>query len=226
MRAAEKASLALNTLCLGTVLSALSLGCQTAPTDLRPWKPSDHSNIGESSGAALPRPGTNANSNAGTNQVSGEPSNTTPGLEEVTIATWRANCASCHGAMGRGDGPQAVMVTPRDLSDPEWQAATSDEQLVQSIQKGKNKMPGFNLPEQVARNLVNLVRLLNRDRMGRPAAAPSTPQAASTAAQAASAPQAASAAPQAASPAAPATSAASSAIKPAASRAPSSRGRE
>jgi mono/diheme cytochrome c family protein len=157
-------------LAAGTLAVALS-ACQTAPTDLRPWRPSDHTNIGESSGAALPRPGGAKAANAA-NQVSGEPTTTTRGLEEVTIASWRANCALCHGTMGRGDGPQAAMYMPRDLTDPEWQRSVTDEQLLVSIQKGKNKMPGFALPEQVASNLVALVRLLNRERVTRPPAAP------------------------------------------------------
>jgi mono/diheme cytochrome c family protein len=145
----------------------LSLGalllvcCQQAAADLRPWKPTDHTNAGSGSSAAAvqnnPR------------QVTGEDTNTTPGLEEVTIASWRTNCANCHGGMGQGDGPQAPMFQPRDLSDPAWQKATSDEQIFQSILKGKNKMPPFALPEKVVRNLVALVRLLDRDHLARPA---------------------------------------------------------
>ncbi|HEX2730660.1 MAG TPA: cytochrome c [Polyangiaceae bacterium] len=150
------------------------MACQQAPSDLRPWKPSDHTNAGSGS------PASPAQNNP--RQVTGEDTNTTPGLEEVTIASWRANCANCHGAMGQGDGPQAAMFQPRDLGDPVWQKATSDEQIFQSIQKGKNKMPGFALPEKVARNLVALVRLLDRAHLGEPMAAPKADAAASASA--------------------------------------------
>ncbi len=137
-------------------------GCQEAPKDLRPWQPSDHTNTGAGGSEA---PATNR-------QTTGEAKTTIAGLDEVSIATWRANCVICHGTLGRADGPQSMIYKPRDLSDPEWQATVTDEQLYASIQQGKNKMPGFALPEHVARNLVKLVRLLdmNRQRGGSPEA--------------------------------------------------------
>src|SRR5690606_25886948 len=82
----------------------------------------------------------------------------------VSIASWRANCVICHGTLGKADGPQSMIYKPRDLSDPQWQDSVTDEELYNSIQKGKNKMPGFALPETVARNLVKLVRLLDMSR--------------------------------------------------------------
>jgi hypothetical protein len=57
------------------------------------------------------------------------------------------------------------MYKPRDLTDPKWQASVTDEELLTVIQKGKEKMPGFSLPDTVAHNLVKLVRLLNADRL-------------------------------------------------------------
>jgi mono/diheme cytochrome c family protein len=206
----------------GLALFWAMLGCQSAPTDLRPWQASDHTNVGESSGAALPRPGTNANSRVAAKQVDGKETNATPGLEEVTIAAWRANCVLCHGGMGRGDGPQAPMYTPRDLSDPAWQGTVSDEQLFTSIQKGKNKMPPFTLPDQVAHNLVALVRLLNRDRLDKPAAPPASASAVVSATSAAAPPAQAPSTPHAQVPANGAAS--GSPVKP--SPASSTRGHE
>ena len=54
------------------------------------------------------------------------------GLDDVTIVTWRRSCLSCHGAFGRGDGPQGAAVKARDLTDPAWQASVSDEELKRS----------------------------------------------------------------------------------------------
>lgn len=151
------------------LFAALLLGCQSAPTDVRPWQVSDHTNVG----AATPDP---ANPRT-PRQSTGEPTTTVEGLDEVSIVTWRAKCSVCHGSIGKGDGPQAAMFKTRDLSDPAWHATVSDEQIYEVIQKGRNQMPAFALPEKVARNLVKLVRLFNRER---PAAGPNTPAPAPT----------------------------------------------
>ncbi len=52
------------------------------------------------------------------------------------------------------------MFQPRDLTDPQFQDSVSDEQLLTSIQQGKNKMPAFALPEATAKKLVLLIRRL------------------------------------------------------------------
>lgn len=160
------------------------LSCQSAPTDVRTWQPSDHTNAGAGQAPDAPnRP----------RQSTGEATQHLPGLDEVSIATWRAQCMTCHGSIGRGDGPQAAMFKPRDMSDPEWQNSVSDEQLYESIQKGKNKMPGFALPEQVARNLVQLVRLFDPVRRAQQAsAAAATAAGASASAQPSTPPHGAS----------------------------------
>jgi mono/diheme cytochrome c family protein len=132
------------TIALGLTLMA----CQRAPDDLRQWRAADHRNS-ENSGAAKK------------GQVSAQPASANVmGVDQVVLSTWQNNCASCHGRTGAGDGPQAALYQPRDLSDPEFQKAVSDEQLFTSIQKGKGKMPGFALPDGTARGLVRLVRLI------------------------------------------------------------------
>jgi mono/diheme cytochrome c family protein len=48
-------------------------------------------------------------------------------------ALWRAHCQTCHGATGKGDGPNARLhekrksVAPRNLTDPEIQALSDGE---------------------------------------------------------------------------------------------------
>lgn len=47
-------------------------------------------------------------------------------------------CAACHGKTGAGDGPAAATLDPkpRNYSDPEWQATTTDEEIAAIIVKG------------------------------------------------------------------------------------------
>ena len=88
---------------------------------------------------------------------------------QVIDVTWQNQCATCHGKKGRGDGPSSTMVKARDLSAPEWQASVSDEQLTKVIREGKDKMPAFNLPDNVIAGLVEHVRgLVRKNRGGAP----------------------------------------------------------
>jgi mono/diheme cytochrome c family protein len=54
-------------------------------------------------------------------------------------AIFLAQCATCHGKGGKGDGPAAAfgMVTPRDLTAPAVQARLSDGEMFWKISKGR-----------------------------------------------------------------------------------------
>jgi|SRR5581483_1861447 len=56
--------------------------------------------------------------------------------------TYKAKCAMCHGADGKGDTPAGKKMGARDFASPEVQKA-SDADLTQIIEKGKNKMPAY-----------------------------------------------------------------------------------
>ncbi len=47
-------------------------------------------------------------------------------------------CATCHGPLGKGDGPRAHTLKrpPRNFADPVWQLAVSDKHLEQVILHG------------------------------------------------------------------------------------------
>lgn len=137
---------------LALAVTTSALACDRAPDDLREWRATDHHHQEESTdmgGAEAPR-------------VTGSAEAPLPGLEEVTIASWRRACTSCHGELGRGDGPQGMTVRARDLSDPAWQSTTTDAQIEATIRSGKGLMPAFPLPPDTVSGLVKLVRLLNR----------------------------------------------------------------
>ena len=47
-------------------------------------------------------------------------------------------CVACHGATGHGDGPASASLEPkpRRFSDPEWQAAVTDEYIEKIVKFG------------------------------------------------------------------------------------------
>jgi cytochrome c oxidase cbb3-type subunit 3 len=139
-------------------VAALTVACNDTPADLRPWKASDHDHT--------------ANPNADQVQVTdaGGANANPAGLDDVTIVAWQQNCTSCHGPLGRGDGPQGQLVHAADLSRPEWQASISDEAIASTIRQGRGRMPAFNLPDATVTRLVALVRMLDLSKMQQRAA--------------------------------------------------------
>ena len=79
---------------------------------------------------------------------------------------YAAQCASCHGAAGGGDGPLAatLSVRPPALRDLAVQGRFSDDELVELVLHGRpgTPMPGFArvLDTEAARKLVAFVRVL------------------------------------------------------------------
>jgi len=74
-----------------------------------------------------------------------------------TVRTWKAKCASCHGAEGKGDTEQGAKMKLPDMTKPDWQKNNSDEKMRQAILNGVKKegtegMDGYKdvlSPEQV-----------------------------------------------------------------------------
>jgi mono/diheme cytochrome c family protein len=89
---------------------------------------------------------------------------------------WMSNCETCHGAEGRGDGPNARLHearkgrAPRNLTDPAVQENLTDGELYWRISRGilENQsiiMPAFEskIPSETDRwQLVLFVRELGR----------------------------------------------------------------
>src|SRR5450432_2379790 len=152
---------------VGWVVAALLSACNETPPDLRPWRPTDH--------AHTENP--NAEQVQVTDAGSAEPGH---GLDDVTIVAWQQNCTSCHGALGRGDGPQGPMVHAADLSRSDWQATVTDDAIATTIRQGRGRMPGFKLPDATIQSLVRLVRMLDANRMQRAIAAAASASAAAS----------------------------------------------
>lgn len=79
-------------------------------------------------------------------------------------AFYTKECAACHGAAGRGDGPQAATLSPkpRDVSVPEIQQQ-SDGSLFWKFTTGKAPMPAYDkFTEEDRWNVINYLRSLKK----------------------------------------------------------------
>lgn len=78
-------------------------------------------------------------------------------------ATFKAKCAACHGADGKGNTAVGKSVGVHDFSSPDVQKA-SDADLAQIIAQGKNKMPAYasSLKEPDIKDLVAYIRGLGK----------------------------------------------------------------
>jgi mono/diheme cytochrome c family protein len=84
---------------------------------------------------------------------------------------FETRCFVCHGRDGKGDGPSATGLAekPQDLTDPNWQRATSDDLIRIVIQSGGSAIgktgampPNPDLTQEQIQGLVAFVRSLAR----------------------------------------------------------------
>ena len=85
----------------------------------------------------------------------------TPAAAEDAAATYKAKCAMCHGADGKGETPVGKKMGVHDFASPEVQKM-SDEELIAATTKGKNKMPAYEnkLSAAQIKDLVAYIRQL------------------------------------------------------------------
>jgi len=73
------------------------------------------------------------------------------------------NCGSCHGPMGKGDGPAAAALPPPKPANWTSEAVQkhTDGELFWKISNGRGAMPPWkHLPEQERWEIVNYIRTL------------------------------------------------------------------
>lgn len=69
---------------------------------------------------------------------------TTTANQRTSAELYAKHCASCHGKDGRSKTVKAKFNRARNLTEPGWQEAVSDERIFNSIANGRGgKMPGF-----------------------------------------------------------------------------------
>ncbi|HZD57370.1 MAG TPA: c-type cytochrome [Anaerolineales bacterium] len=105
---------------------------------------------------------------------------TPPGAISQGRELYQANCASCHGPQGQGDGPQAadLETPPTDFTDQAFMAEKSADDLFQSISQGIDPgMPAYSgkLSEDERWALTDYLRSLTFVTSGESAALQSTP---------------------------------------------------
>ena len=86
----------------------------------------------------------------------------TPATDADDAATtYKAKCAMCHGADGKGDTPVGKKMGIHDFASPEVQKM-SDDELITAITKGKNKMPAYEnkLSAAQIKDIVTYIRQL------------------------------------------------------------------
>jgi cytochrome c6 len=77
-------------------------------------------------------------------------------------ATYKAKCASCHGADGKGETAAGKAMKAGDFASEAVQK-TSDSDLSDAISKGKAKMPAFKtLSADQVKDLVAYIRVLGK----------------------------------------------------------------
>jgi mono/diheme cytochrome c family protein len=121
------------------------IGCSKPDGDIRSWRPGDHDQEAETTTSLQPAVPVRQEAIA-----EKKPDN--------ALATWSSLCAGCHGQLAEGNGPMGAAMGARNLSDPRWQSAVTDDQIATSILRGKGRMPAFSLPPEIIKDLVHLIR--------------------------------------------------------------------
>ena len=145
-------------------LATLIGACDRSDVETREWRATDHSNPSRSAGAH-PEPHGPAPHSPSPTPPAASGNGPTPAAR-TAMSDWSRLCVRCHGRIGRGDGPMGKPLGAPNLTDPEWQTATSDARIRASIQKGRGQMPAFDLPGSTLDGLVGLIRMMRTEPEG------------------------------------------------------------
>jgi len=83
-------------------------------------------------------------------------------MAQDATATYKAKCAMCHGADGKGS-PTGLKMGVHDFTSADVQKQT-DAQLTETITKGKSKMPAYQgkLKDNEIKDLAAYIRTLGK----------------------------------------------------------------
>ena len=123
--------------------------CDRPPSgDTKEWTPADHDRAEDKQRI----------SQGGQPVAAGGASAAQQSADAIVEATWKQQCTTCHGGFGKGDGPNAPMFKPADLTLEAWQSKVSDAEIAAVIRNGKGKMPKFELPDAILQGVVARIR--------------------------------------------------------------------
>jgi cytochrome c5 len=106
-------------------------------------------------------------------QAAGAKPAATPAGEAKGKKLYAIDCAMCHGDNGNGqtDLAKDMQLTLLDWTDPKSLAAKSDQELIELIRKGKDKMPPEDSSRATDDDLKSLIRYIRDFSKGQPAPA-------------------------------------------------------
>lgn len=86
-----------------------------------------------------------------------------PAHAQNAAATYKAKCAGCHGADGKGNTSPGKALGAHDFASEEV-AKMSDADLINVVTAGKNKMPAYgkSLKDADIKDLVAFIRDLSK----------------------------------------------------------------
>jgi mono/diheme cytochrome c family protein len=144
---------------LAAILALALAACERPPSaeSLREWTPADHRSTDDDKVATGARQAAATKPNRA-NAPPGQTGVGAPETAQLVELTWRQQCSTCHGPVGKGDGQMGPMLRVPDLTREAWQAAVSDAEIAATIKNGKGKMPNFDVPAGVLEGLVARVR--------------------------------------------------------------------
>jgi mono/diheme cytochrome c family protein len=70
-------------------------------------------------------------------------------------ALFARNCATCHGADGRGETLEGEIYGVPDMTDGKWQESISEKRMTMSVRHGRGSMPSFE--EKLSQNEIDLL---------------------------------------------------------------------
>ncbi|HZR09714.1 MAG TPA: cytochrome c [Myxococcales bacterium] len=82
--------------------------------------------------------------------------------------TWKAKCASCHGADGKGDTDQGKKMKIADMTSADWHNKTTDAKIREAILNGvkteNGEMQSYkdSLSSEQVDSLVNYIHTLKK----------------------------------------------------------------
>lgn len=87
-------------------------------------------------------------------------SESSPLVQNNAKALYDKTCATCHGKDGRASSVRGKLTKAQKFTDASWQNSTSDEDMIETIENGRGKMPAYKnkLTAEQIKSLASYIR--------------------------------------------------------------------